>query len=219
MREGNRKTRRIAASMSVFVAVILFAALGGAGLAQTAIALVQYQYGHGAQYQYGKKITICHKGKNTISISVNAWPAHLRHGDAEGRCAVVRANGVVEAQQSAESIEGPATGKTKKPKGGKKVHGANSAAKGKPEKSKPGKGKPGKGAQNGPPSVESSTPGQGAVAPAASKKPKKEKGNPNKGGQASPPGLGNASPPGHGNGHGNGNGGGNGNGKGNGKNK
>jgi hypothetical protein len=36
--------------------------------------------------QDGEKITICHKEKNTISISVDAWPAHLAHGDTEGPC-------------------------------------------------------------------------------------------------------------------------------------
>ena len=32
------------------------------------------------------KVTICHKGKNTITISVNALPAHLAHGDTCGAC-------------------------------------------------------------------------------------------------------------------------------------
>lgn len=34
----------------------------------------------------GEKVTICHKGKNTISISVDAWPAHEAHGDTLGAC-------------------------------------------------------------------------------------------------------------------------------------
>jgi len=33
-----------------------------------------------------KKVTICHKGKETITISINALPAHLGHGDTEGAC-------------------------------------------------------------------------------------------------------------------------------------
>jgi hypothetical protein len=33
-----------------------------------------------------KKIIICHKGKNTISVSENALPAHLAHGDTLGPC-------------------------------------------------------------------------------------------------------------------------------------
>jgi hypothetical protein len=32
------------------------------------------------------KITICHKEKNTITISPNAWPAHQAHGDSCGPC-------------------------------------------------------------------------------------------------------------------------------------
>lgn len=32
------------------------------------------------------KVTICHKGKNTLSISKNALQAHLNHGDTEGAC-------------------------------------------------------------------------------------------------------------------------------------
>jgi hypothetical protein len=43
-----------------------------------------------AQGQYDKKVTICHhtgSGKNvTITISVNALPAHLAHGDTIGPC-------------------------------------------------------------------------------------------------------------------------------------
>jgi outer membrane biosynthesis protein TonB len=33
-----------------------------------------------------KKITICHKDKNTITISESAWPAHEAHGDSKGPC-------------------------------------------------------------------------------------------------------------------------------------
>jgi hypothetical protein len=34
----------------------------------------------------GEKITICHKGKNTLTISIDAWPAHEAHGDTKGAC-------------------------------------------------------------------------------------------------------------------------------------
>ena len=34
----------------------------------------------------GEKITICHKGKNTLTISIEAWPAHEAHGDTKGAC-------------------------------------------------------------------------------------------------------------------------------------
>ena len=33
-----------------------------------------------------EKVTVCHKGKNTISISENALSAHLKHGDSVGEC-------------------------------------------------------------------------------------------------------------------------------------
>lgn len=78
---ASRRTRRkrvMAVVTVAVVAVVAFASLGGAGLAQSAVGL--------AQYQYGKKVTICHKGKNTIRISVRAWPTHKRHGDTQGSC-------------------------------------------------------------------------------------------------------------------------------------
>ena len=38
-----------------------------------------------AAFQYGGKVLICHKG-NTLFVSQNAVPAHLRHGDTIGPC-------------------------------------------------------------------------------------------------------------------------------------
>jgi len=62
--------------------LVAFAALGGVGAAQSEISA--------AQYQYGKKVTICHKGK-TISVGKAAEPAHIRHGDSTGTCAAAAA--------------------------------------------------------------------------------------------------------------------------------
>ena len=46
----------------------------------------QYQYGPSG-HQYGKhKVTICHKGKKSITVGAPAAKAHLRHGDKLGRC-------------------------------------------------------------------------------------------------------------------------------------
>jgi hypothetical protein len=46
----------------------------------------QKQYGP-AGHQYGKtKMTLCHKGKKTITVGAPAVKAHLRHGDKLGRC-------------------------------------------------------------------------------------------------------------------------------------
>ncbi len=33
-----------------------------------------------------ERVTVCHKGKNSISVSANAVPAHLAHGDTLGAC-------------------------------------------------------------------------------------------------------------------------------------
>ena len=35
---------------------------------------------------HNEKVTLCHKGKNTITISTNAVSAHLNHGDTRGKC-------------------------------------------------------------------------------------------------------------------------------------
>ena len=74
-----KKSPRIAAAAAMVVCLLAaLAALGGVGAAQSAIS--------SAQGAYGKKVTICHKGKKTISISKSAWPAHQRHGDTLGTC-------------------------------------------------------------------------------------------------------------------------------------
>lgn len=73
------KTPRVAIAAAVATGTVaVFAALGGAGIAQDSISA--------AQYQYGKKTTVCHKGKKSISIGNSAVPAHLRHGDTVGAC-------------------------------------------------------------------------------------------------------------------------------------
>lgn len=81
----DRGARVLGAIAVAAIAAVAFASLGGASLAQSAIGL--------AQNQYGKKVTICHKGKRTIRISVRAWPAHQRHGDVQGPCATVKRHG------------------------------------------------------------------------------------------------------------------------------
>lgn len=118
-RGRSRSLRGIAATLSAAIAVVVFAALGGAGLAQSAIALAQKQDGHGAQHQDGQKIVVCHKQRRAISISVNAWPAHQRHGDTQGAC----------SQQAAA--------KTNK---GKKQTSDETSAKSKQKKTKKGSG-------------------------------------------------------------------------------
>ena len=97
-----RDTSRARLGVTLFVAlaaVVAFAVVGGTGLAGGLAKPVNAQYGPG-QYQYGAKITICHKNKVTIRISINAWPAHQKHGDQIGSCAAVAA-----AKAKAEKAE------------------------------------------------------------------------------------------------------------------
>ena len=82
---GSGRRGRIAAWVVVAtVAVAAFASLGGVGLAQNAIGL--------HQYQYGKKVIVCHKGKS-IRVSTRSWLAHKRHGDILGTCKVWKKHG------------------------------------------------------------------------------------------------------------------------------
>ena len=70
---NSAKMPRIAAATALVACMVMaFAALGGVGQAGNAISA--------AQSQYGKKVTICHKGK-TIKVSKHAVRAHLRHHD------------------------------------------------------------------------------------------------------------------------------------------
>jgi hypothetical protein len=121
----NPLTRRAAAAAALATSLLVaFAALGGVSAGQSAISA--------DQYQYGKKVTICHKGKKTISIAKAAWPAHQRHGDTLGTCASAAAKAA----------------KAKKAKAAKaKAEAAKAkAAEKKPEQAgNPGKGKGGKG--------------------------------------------------------------------------
>jgi hypothetical protein len=104
--------------------VVAFAAIGGTGLAGGLAKPAKAQYGGPGQYQYNAKVTVCHKDKVTIRISINAWPAHEAHGDAMGSCtAAARAAKAKQAKLKAA--------KTK-------------AAKAKPAESKPAKSKPAK---------------------------------------------------------------------------
>ena len=123
------KSGRAAAVIAIAVAsLVAFASFGGAGIAQSAVGL--------AQYQYGKKVTICHKGKRTIRISVRAWPAHKRHGDTVGTC--VTAAKPAKKQRNAERA-GKANARAGKSHG-KKAEQAREAVTQKTEGSSKGKG-------------------------------------------------------------------------------
>jgi len=95
-----RIARAAVATVLTLVLVLAIAALAGAspgkgkppgppGQAKkntAAPTAAQKQYGP-AGHQYGKtKVTLCHKGKKTITVGAPAARAHLRHGDKLGRC-------------------------------------------------------------------------------------------------------------------------------------
>ena len=132
-----RQSRAVAAIGLAAGMVVLFTTLGGAGLAQNAVSA--------AQGQYGKKVTLCHKGKKTISVGKAAVPAHLRHGDTLGTCAAAKAKKAKKAKlKAAKAKAAKARAEKRKSENSKAEKAAPETAKGKPEhKGKPDdKGKP-----------------------------------------------------------------------------
>ena len=101
MNERRRRGRLGAAAGITCVAVLAFGVLGGTGLAgstdkpaKAAKAKPVKPQGATGQSRTGPdhasagKVTLCHKGKVTLSISANAVAAHqARHGDTLGACA------------------------------------------------------------------------------------------------------------------------------------
>lgn len=81
MRQRMQRVRLAVAAVVTGALLVPLAVFTGAGFATTSSA---------AQYQY--KITICHHTHSTkhpsvtISVSVNAWPAHKKHHDTMGAC-------------------------------------------------------------------------------------------------------------------------------------
>src|SRR5215204_1451040 len=113
MRKGQMKQTNTKAQRAVFAAVVAatmlvtFGALGGVGLAKTAISVAQYQYGG------QEKVTLCHKGKNTITVGAPAVAAHKRHGDTVGTCAAAKAKAEAKAKAKAEKAKAKAEAKAK----------------------------------------------------------------------------------------------------------
>lgn len=120
--------------------VAAFAALGGVGVATGAISAVQYQY--------GKKVTICHKGK-TIAVAKQAVAAHVRkHDDAIGSCASVAAKKRAEKAKKAEAEKAKAE-RPEKAKAERSEHAKAESEKAGSEKSGQDRGAPGNGKGRG----------------------------------------------------------------------
>ena len=89
------RARVALAAVLTVVLVLALAALAGASPGKgkpgkpgkkSAPSTAQYQYGPSGK-QYGKtKVTLCHKGKKTITVGKPAEKAHRRHGDTLGPC-------------------------------------------------------------------------------------------------------------------------------------
>jgi hypothetical protein len=119
MRDRASSRRIVVASVVALAAVVAFAAIGGTGLAGSLAKPGKSQYAPG-QYQYSeKKVTVCHKGKVTIRISVNALPAHKQHGDTLGLCpALAAAKAKAAAAAAAARKTGKSNGTGKDPSAG-----------------------------------------------------------------------------------------------------
>jgi hypothetical protein len=124
-----KKTPRIAAAAAMVVSMLVaVAALGGVGRAQSMITA--------ADGAYGKKVTICHKGK-TITVGKAAVAAHVKnHGDTIGTCAQASAKKAKAAKAKAAKAA-KAKAEAAKAKGAEK--------KAEKQAGNPGKGKGGKG--------------------------------------------------------------------------
>jgi hypothetical protein len=103
--------RRLGITAAVALgAVVAFAAIGGTGLAGGKPSKAQYAPG---QYKNPGKVTICHKGKVTIRISVRALPAHTAHGDQVGSCAALTAKAKAAAKKAAKANAAKANAQAK----------------------------------------------------------------------------------------------------------
>jgi hypothetical protein len=78
------RARRMRLSLAATIVVVMSALAGWSlttayGVLGGDVAVAQYYY-------EDNKVTICHKGKSTITVSESAVPAHQEHGDTIGPC-------------------------------------------------------------------------------------------------------------------------------------
>ena len=107
-------------------ALVTFAVFGGTGLAGSTAKPTKAQYATG-QYQNANKVTLCHKAKVTIRVSLSALPAHEAHGDVVGTCAAAAAKAKVKLKQAKakEQESSSAAGGATETGGQAKGHGAS----------------------------------------------------------------------------------------------
>ena len=107
MKERASARRAGIAVVVALAAVLAFAAVGGTGLAGGLAKPGKAQYAPGQYKNSDKKVTICHKGKVTIRVSINALPAHTQHGDDPGMCpALAAAKAKAKAAKAAKADDG-----------------------------------------------------------------------------------------------------------------
>ena len=148
-----RRSRRLGVTMGVALgAVAAFAMIGGTSLAGGLGKPAKSQYGPG-QYQYGAKVTVCHKGKVTIRVAFVAWKrAHEKHGDTLGPCTGAAAKAAKAAKLAKAAKAAKLKAKAAKVKAAKEkaetASGVESSASSESKGSKPAKApkpaKPGK---------------------------------------------------------------------------
>lgn len=91
MPRNMHRSRRLTLAIIALVALLAFGVIGGSAFAndrrKAPKAAGQSQYGSMGQYQYGKRVVICHKGR-TIVVSGSAVRSHLSRKSSLGPCAV-----------------------------------------------------------------------------------------------------------------------------------
>ena len=73
------KIGKILGGIAVGVPLFAFALFGAGGSSVFGINVAEAGYGQ-------EKVTICHKGKNTLTVGAPAVKAHTAHGDTIGAC-------------------------------------------------------------------------------------------------------------------------------------